>query len=341
MKFDTWLSRLRTRNTRECYAIYVKKFFGFHKVTPQESLAWDSITAEDRLEDFKHHMLEEGYAGKTVSLAWIATKRWFEDHRIPILKKLRDVSTEKTYVDYIPTKPDLQKMLDDSILRYKLAICLMAHAGLRPVDVAELQYQHVKSSVEKNDMITTIIKKHRKTRQWYFSFLGQQGTRLLVQQIELHKKRGLLNDDCFIVSKEGTMMRPATIGDGIREIIYRTVGKSPTGEPFRKFRPYGLRKYFRRALSALDESVAEFLMGHYQGLRSLTATYSGLRDMDPVAIETLKQQYISVLPELETEVTDESIKAQLAELKEKEGDLEKAQADIAALQKALKALQKE
>jgi integrase len=230
----------------------------------------------------------------------------------------KNVSTTKTYLDYIPSREDVQRLLDAAKLHHKVAIGLLAFSGLRPVDVCNLKYKHIKASYEKGEDVLTIVLKHRKTRQWYVSFVGTQCTRYIRSYLEARQERGeKITDESPIVRWHGGGLRSVSLRIAVMRIIENTVGRHPTGEEFRKFRPYGLRKYFRRTLNKIGESEAEYLMGHSKGLESLTATYGGLRDMDPKAIAELRKRYISVLPELETEVSDTTLKAQLEE-KERE-----------------------
>jgi len=85
--------------------------------------------------------------------------------------------------------------------------------------------------------------------------------------------------------------------------------------PLRRVRPYILRKYFRRAALKLGEDVAEFLMGHVKGINSLSAVYSGLRDLDNRAIEELRKQYAKIVPELEGTTIEPLVSEELEKLK--------------------------
>jgi len=56
-------------------------------------------------------------------------------------------------------------------------------------------------------------------------------------------------------------------------------------------------------------------MGHASGTRALSAVYSGLADLDQKVIDDLKRQYISVLPDLETELSQTTVANEIGELK--------------------------
>ena len=327
MDVETWQSRLRAENTRLMYMKALRAFLAFSSASSEQSLTWTVDEAESRMIEWKEHLISSGLSGRSVMIGWAGVKRWFVDNRIRIVAKCEHVSPEKTYLDYIPTQQDVQLILDDCSLRLRLAVALMAFSGMRPADIVELQYRHVRKSFEHTDDVTTVIKQQKKTHQWYFTFLGPQGTRYLRSVLEMREKAGeTISDDSYLLMKMGKKMTAGQLKRGIRHVIRRRFSKHPTSEPFRLFRPYGLRKYFRRVVSKLGEDTAEFLMGHSSGLTSLTATYSGLRDMDAEAISSLKEQYISLLGDLETETSEITVRRSMTEFDAMKRELERISA---------------
>lgn len=317
-KRDKWLRSYTAPNTRDRYGRSLSKFLGHYKVTPEETLSWTVEEAEDKMLEWQAQMVEEGLAGASIQTNFTGVKQWFQFNRIRVIVRCKGAPAKRTYFDYIPSRKDVQALLDAAKLHHKVGIGLMAFSGLRPIDVVTLRYENIKASYEAGDAVLTIIKLHQKTGEWYPTFIGSQGTRYIRSFIEARKARGekITNESHVVVWEKGPL-RSEGLRISIKRIITRTVGRYPTGEPFRKFRAYGLRKYFRKAVDSLGEDIAELLMGHRKGLLSLSSTYSGIRDMDPQAIAALKKKYISILPELETEITDITLKTQL-EQKEKE-----------------------
>ena len=57
-------------------------------------------------------------------------------------------------------------------------------------------------------------------------------------------------------------------------------------------------------IAGIDNSLSECLMGHANGLNSLSSRYSGLKDGDDEAIAYLKEEYVKALPYLETDFSD-------------------------------------
>ena len=190
---------------------------------------------------------------------------------------MRGIRKAKTYLDYIPSREDIKCLLNSVGLKLKVAVSLMAFSGLRLVDVCNLRYSNIQRSFEAGEEVLTIVLRQRKTGEWYFTFLGPQGTGYIRQLLERRKRRGeQIKPETFIVSDNGEKTEPKALKRALKLAIKRSVGRHPTGEPFRFFRPYGLRKYFRRQIRGLGSDVAEFLMGHASGTRALSAVYSGL-----------------------------------------------------------------
>ena len=158
-----WIERLRAPSTRKMYAHYLKRFLAFHNVTAEETLEWSVDYAEDRLEDWKYHLVDRGLAGKTIQNAFGAVRRWFKDHRIRVDISCKDVDTGRVYLDYIPDREDVRRLLDDAKLHHMVGIALIAFSGLRPVDAVNLKYENIKASYEAGDEVLTIVIKQKKT----------------------------------------------------------------------------------------------------------------------------------------------------------------------------------
>lgn len=300
----------------------LRTFLNHFSVSDEEALSWEIETAEDRIVEYQQTLLDRDLSGASVRQYTAAIKRFFWDHRRRVYVSVRGIPTHRKYIDYIPSREDVQTILDNLKLHQKVGAALVAFSGLRLEDATGLQFQHIKASYMKGDENLTILKQHSKTSIWFVQYIGPQGTRYVRQLLTSRENKGhVLDDESFIVSMSGRRIKAQSLGKMIRRAILRTVGRHPTGEPFRRFRPYGLRKYFRRTADRLSDAEAEYLMGHYKGLMSLEATYNGLRDLDPRAIASLKKKYISILPELETEITDATLRVQLEDKEKEKKDL--------------------
>lgn len=310
---EAWLQSLRNENTKTLYSSALLMFCEYVGQSPEKLLKHKEENLEQLLQDWRNDQLDRNLSGATVKTRLIAVVQFFKFHRKRLRSMVKNIKTTRTYLDYIPRRADVQAMLDAAKLHHKIIIALMAFSGLRMVDITQLQYMHLKRDLERGEEVITITKRHQKTDEWYFTFLAPQGTRYIRNWLHSRREKGeKITAESYIVTRwDSKPLGKSAIRNILHRLIRATVGPNPSGEPFRVFRPYGLRKYFRRAINKIGGAESEFLMGHQAGLVSLEATYSGLRDMDPLAIQALKRKYIEILPELETEITDITLKAEL------------------------------
>lgn len=190
MRVETWLDRLSTESTRDVYELYLTQFFDYNKTEPQKTLEWGEDTVNDKLLDFKAHLEKRGLAGSTIRIAWAAVKKWFEDNRITITVKCKGIDRSKTFLDYIPDKRDVERVLDYCSPTYKLGVSLIAFSGMRPIDACNLKYENIKASYEKDEIPLTIYLKQQKTGEWYATFLGAQGLKHLKTLLDERRSRG-------------------------------------------------------------------------------------------------------------------------------------------------------
>ncbi|MFW9839669.1 MAG: tyrosine-type recombinase/integrase, partial [Candidatus Thorarchaeota archaeon] len=303
-QFNKWLESHRTKSTSRRYASALVHFCKHFNVKPHQTLKWNIDDIEDNIRDYLIYGRDKRKL-KPYSLRFhqTALTSWFRFNKVRNLQlNTRSVIPRITKKPrYIPTKKDLKYILDVSPLRTKVFIGLMAYSGLRPVDIGSLQYKHIQESFENNNEIITIIKVQQKTSQHVITFLGYEGTRYLRNYL---RGRKLKPNDYLFIRGKATETLIENAADRVRKAIdcslKNSIGKSK-GQ--RAVYPYTLRSYFRRQLqiSGMDTVVAESLMGHQV---DLSATYNGLADLDPLSIESLKQEYLKALPELETELSE-------------------------------------
>ncbi len=317
MNLIEWQNQMDREETRRAYTRWLEMFCAFNNCSPEDTLSWPMADIEDRMERFKTALLRSHKAGSSVKQGWSAIKRWYYDNHINVMRKCRGVRTTKTFYDHIATKEQLKLLLNKADLHCKVAFSLIAFSGMRPVDVEGLRFKAIKRSLSQNSDVLTIFVKQHKTDESYVTFLGPQGLAYLRAFLERRRSEGEeIGDNSFVVPMSRKAMRESFL-----RIAKRTIGENPTGEYFRKFRLYSLRKYFKLN-NKMGEAESEFLMGHIEGLRGLSARYSGLADMNPMAIEELKQKYIKTLPNLETEISEVTVKSQVDVLSAKVALLE-------------------
>ena len=263
----------------------------------------DPAEAKYYIESYKTWLLSEK-APNTVKVAISVVKQFLEFYNVNINIRNKGLKLVPQTLDYIPTREEVFYLISKARNNIKTVLALMAFAGMRPSDIVNLKFANVMEEVEWDQerkmykpkkVPLKIIVKQRKTGQWYVTFLGPRGAEILCNYLtELAKafKRPLRANDRLFPKWQSRTTLIFHLNRHIATNTRHWVG-------IKKFRAYCLRKYFRRAAMKLGEDVAEYLMGHLKGINSLTATYSGLRDLDDRAIEELRKQYSEIVPELE------------------------------------------
>ncbi|MCK4435872.1 site-specific integrase [Candidatus Bathyarchaeota archaeon] len=312
-----WGDYLPSESTRKLYTSWIQEFCDYYNVSPSATLKWSKAKILKACKRFLNYLQKERHkvlakergfdvnplSGSSVLIARAALQRWYVDADRDIRIKLKGVRARKTYFDYIPSQEDMKLIFDECKLKYKLAFSLIAYSGMRPIDVVNLTFENIKRSYNRGDDILEITLRQRKTKEWYTTFLAQEGTDYLKRFLEMRRNAGeYITDESYIVTITGKQTNTGTLRGYFNSTIEGIMGKHPTGEKFRHFRLYGLRKYFRKTIGgSLSESECEFLMGHTKGIESLSSVYSGLRDMDIDALGKLKEKYRSVAPQLQSQ----------------------------------------
>jgi len=236
------------------------------------------------------------------------------------------LSPEK--LDYIPKTNEVSMLIERASINLRPCIALAAYSGMRFNDIVKLTYGDIKNQIywdEKEQRFKpkqvplTLLLKQEKTKKYYFTFLGAKGTRILCSYLTMRKKQGVeFKDDTklFVYSSA------KSLGTVIDRLIQQIFEKYP--DVRKRLRPYGLRKFFRKKVSVLGDAVAEFLMGHVGGYKSLSSVYRGLRDLDEEVIEELRQQYAKIMLELEGEVPEEYLTDEVEALRKRVKELEEA-----------------
>ena len=190
MNLNRFLQDQGSDATRTIYGRYIRQFVEYHKTTHTKTTKMSTDEAEDALKSFVNHLKREQKSGQTIKVARNAVKQWFLANKIQIISKLKNVDDSKTYFDYIPTKDDVRKVLDECRIDYKVVVCLIAFSGMRPGDALKLKYESLKASYEREDEVLTISLQEEKKKNRYFTFLGPQGTRYMRELIERRKELG-------------------------------------------------------------------------------------------------------------------------------------------------------
>jgi len=320
-KIKDWLKQFSKES--ETYRVYPFLLSQFLRDT---GLNADKLLEMAKNEPTKLRSIIYGYlrglrkSDKTKLLVLSAVKSFIK-YYLPDydIKKPRFIRSVPKKFDYIPSQNEVSLLIERAPINLKPCIALMAYCGMRPSDIVELRFRNVMDEIKWNSekqcyeplkKPMKIVVREKKTGMWYVTFLGAKGSRILAAYLTHRRKQ--LNRELEPEDKLFIYNNAATLSVMIIKMIKEVASRNPTA--FHRFRPYSLRKYFRNAVRGLDEGLAEYLMGHVSGLRSLESVYLGLSGLDPRAVENLREDFKKVLPNLEGEVPAEYVTTEVEAL---------------------------
>lgn len=168
------------------------------------------------------------------------------------------------------TAKEIKKILEHSKLRQRTFFLMLLESGVRPDNLLNLRYRHIKEDFEANKIPMRIIIPQALTKdkvgdRW--SFIGEDAFNCLKEYLSLRKE---INDDDLIFQKEkfrngkGRMTESA-ISNIFRETALK-LGLTDEGQYSKpkQLRLYTLRKYFRNTIK-VDSGYREFWMLHSLG----------------------------------------------------------------------------
>lgn len=238
--------------------------------------------------------------------------------RVPRPKNAHSTPTLKN--ETIPTKEQLNKVIQSSTLREKVSISLMAFSGLRPgvlgnfngnigLTIGDIEgLQICDDGVIVNPPLLIHIREElSKSSYSYFTFLCSEGAQYLKNYIDVRIEKGekISMSSPVIRSnfKDRDFIKSKSIRAGIRGSFTRI------GFPNR---PYVLRRYFASMLlrgetnGDIPHSYSQFMMGHSGEMMDRYTLQKGLLDEQ---IDSLRQSYTRCQQYLQTDVLQEDLEA--------------------------------
>ncbi len=296
------------------------------ETTPKEILKKAKSNEKDfryEFTDFVRRMEKEGKTGsyiarfKKVILSWLK----FNDIRLQLTVNISGENETPTIAnERVPSKEELARILRKATSRGRVAVAIMAFAGLRPeslgdyegtdgLRLGDLKDLHLSDEIQfdKIPVMVMVKSKLSKARHQYFSFIGEEGATYIKEYLEERRKNGedltyespLLQFDVRGV-KKNAFLRTTLVTRDIREAI-ELAGL--------KMRPYVLRAYFSTALDIAESKGLishpwrQFIMGHKGDVE---ARYSTNKRLPPDMIEEMRESYRKCLKYMETRVSEVS-----------------------------------
>jgi integrase len=280
------------------------------KTTPADLARMDERQAVGFLRQLVGECEAREITGVTVKGYVTAVKSWWRFNDIEVRKRVTIRQGAGIYDnERVPTREELQRIIDVSLLREKVAASLMAFCGFRPQvfgdflgrdglvlrDLPEMEMSADGRGV-RFSKVPTLIRVRRtisKKRNAYFVFAPQQACDYLKNYIEWRIGRG------EVLSPESPLLTAAWNYDPCGAIRIRTANIQKTiGRSMRKagfgWRPYVLRRYFDvRMMEAEADGLIipdwrAFWMGH---AGSMEATYTVNKALPEATIERMREAF--------------------------------------------------
>jgi len=292
--------------TPETYRKYLYVFFQTAEITPKEfaQLVENNPKQAKLLCHDVLRRLEDRYAPKSLATLKSALNQFLEYLEAPFKVKLKGLKPVAQSFDYIPAIEEIDMLIAEARIELKPIIALMAFSGMRLGDVLQLKFENIASDIEYAEeenkyrvkrVPAKIIVFQEKTGRHYVTFMGPKCANVVVTYLNfvtnLRKRPFRQEEKLFNVTKGAFEL-------AFLRLVRRCGIKTP---PLKRFRAHSLRKYFRNRLLAagVSNDLAEYLMGHVRGIISLTAIYTGLRDLSESAVEELRKKFAEAVPVLE------------------------------------------
>ena len=295
--------------TADVYLRRLGLFCKNNSTTPKILAEMDETSLTNLTLDNVTRLEGRGHAGSYIESIVKAVKSWLEHNNKQLKGKVRitDAGDTPTLKDErTPTRDELGKVIRASEPDARVAICLIAHSGLRPEvlgdyegrdglrlgDFLELEIDNENKTVAFSTVPTflRVPKKLSKGGHQYLTLLSEEGAKHLKEFLEHRMRHGeQLSSESSVIKPRHVrkqFVRTTNIGDKIRGAI-RAAGFS--------WRPYVLRCYFDSQMLLAESKrliirdYRVFWMGHKGDIEHEYTLNKGV--LPPDLLEDMREAY--------------------------------------------------
>jgi integrase len=274
---------------------------------------------QDAIEDMVARLEDEGKAPGYIADLMKTLKSWLRYNDITLTRRIKiknSTATPTIEDEKVPSQEELARILRASPPRIKVAISLMAFAGLRPQsignydgsdglmlkDLPELRIEGKEVVFEKIPTMVVVRSTLSKARHKYFTFLGSEGCTYLKEYLEQRIRGGeeLKPESPLIVHERmEAAEKPFVMTRKLTHFIRQCMRRAGVYK-----RPYVLRAYFdtnmiiAESKGKISHPYLQFLMGHKGDIEARYSTNKGV--LPPDMIEDMRKCYKECEPFLST-----------------------------------------
>jgi len=321
--FRAWLANV-VRGSHNTGAHYFLRM-GFlcdevYHIPPSQVAAMNRVELMTFVSNVISDLEEKGAVGSTINSYVKAVKSWARFNGTKLDEKVNVPESENMYAgEVVPRPEDVQALLDHAPLRVKVAVSLMAFAGLRPgtigdsrgsdglkvKDLPEMEVRDGKVAFAKVPTLVTVRKKISKIRKPYDTFAPAQACEYVRQYLEDRMREGeAVGPETAVVTvsefnartpRSGACFFKKPYGDHMSTSKVRRMVRLALRSSGFRWRPYVLRRYFdtRMMLGEADGLVIpdwrSFWMGHSGNIEFVYTLRKGL---DEETVEKMRASYL-------------------------------------------------
>ncbi|MHB8559814.1 MAG: site-specific integrase [Thermoplasmataceae archaeon] len=321
-KVERWYENLKAKS-QVTSDVYLRNFGLWLEYLDKDP---DSIIefAKNEFEEFKGSISDKirelekgGMAGSSIStsikpmISYLKFNNVVVRLGINIKNENRNLNAEK---EIVPDGDQLSSVLRRATVRERVSISLMAFSGLRPEvlgnidgtdglrlgDIPDLEISGKEIKVKKTPARIIVRPELSKIRKQYFTFIGDEGIRYLLEYLNDRMQRENLDYDSPLILPDPDMQRSEKANQFLMTTLLLRRIKAFIVKSGFNWRPYIFRVYFGTNLDTAESKGLishpwrQFIMGHKGDIEETYTKREGMVDEG-------REQYSKCLKFLETE----------------------------------------
>jgi len=230
------------------------------------------------IEDFVAHLQTEKLSSSYVIILVKGVLALLRLHGLKLLPPFRLANYNICY-DRAPSREELRKILDVADLRERVIITMLAAGGFRLGTLAKLQYQHVKSDLERGVIPVHVSVPAEITKgkyNSYYTFVNWEAVEYLTAYLNARRRgteyippENIQDESPLIRYANRKQVKPVSSGciyDVVHHLYFKAglLVRNPGSGKDYDLRGHSVRKFFRTEMSArgVERDYINFMMGH-------------------------------------------------------------------------------
>jgi len=230
------------------------------------------------IEDFVAHLQTENLSPSYIIILVKGVLALLRLNGLKLLPPFR-LANHNICCDRAPSREELRKILDVADLRERIIITMLASGGFRIGTLAKLQYQHVKSDLERGIIPIHVSVPAEITKgkyNSYYTFVNGEAAEYLTAYLNARRRgtayippENIQDESPLIRCANRKQVKPVSsncIYDVVHQLYFKAgllVSSSGSYKDY-DLKVHSVRKFFRTEMSArgVERDYIDFMMGH-------------------------------------------------------------------------------